>query len=99
MIAPVMRAAEPPHLQVHTRAMPHTMVYAPKVSNQDIGAAPDLAQPASLRYPFIDRQGNDAQTYVIQMVGEAEKAEILATEKDLVTALCAYRAVLCLNQH
>ena len=97
MVAPVMRAAEPPHLQVHTRAMPHTMVYAPNVTNEDIGAAPDMARPASLLSPFIDRQGIAEQSYVIQMVGAAERAGILAAEKDLVAALCAYRAVLCLE--
>ncbi len=99
MVAPVMRAPGPPDMRVHTMAMPHTMVYAPNVSNQDIGAAPDLARPASLLLPFIDRQGIDEQSYVIQMVGEAEKAAILAAEKDLVTALCSYRAALCLRHH
>ena len=47
MVAPVMLAPGPPDMQVHTMAMPHTMVYAPNVSNEDIGAAPDLARPAT----------------------------------------------------
>jgi hypothetical protein len=97
MVAPIMRAPGPPDMQVHTMAMPHTMVYAPNVTNEDIGAAPDLARPASLLSPFIDRQGIAEQSYVIQMVGAAERSGILATEKDLVAALCAYRAVLCLE--
>lgn len=95
MVAPVMRTIAPPDLKVHTMAMPHLMFYAPGVSNADIGAAPDLADPASLRYPFIDRQGNDEQSYMIQLIGEAEKARILADEKPLIDGLCAYRDVLC----
>jgi len=97
MVAPVFRTIGPPDLKVHTMAMPHLMSYAPYTSNADIGAAPDLADPASLHHPFIDRQGNDEQSYVIQLVGEAEKARILSDEKALVDALCAYRDLLCLG--
>lgn len=97
MIAPIMRTIGPPDLQVRTMAMPHLMFYAPFVTNEDIGAQPNLADRASLAWPFIDRQGNAEQSYMIQMVGEAEKAQILTREKALVDALCAYRAVLCLT--
>lgn len=100
MIAPVMRTIGPPDLQVHTMPMPHLMFYAPFVTNQDIGAQPNLADRASLAWPFIDRQGNDEQSYMIQMVGDTEKAQILAREKALLDALCAHRQVLCLtHQH
>lgn len=98
MLAPVMRTIGPPDLQVHTMAMPHFMFYAPGLTNADIGAAPDLGDASSLLYPFIDRQGNSEQSYMIQLVGAAEKAKILAEEKPLIDALCAYRAVLCLAQ-
>jgi hypothetical protein len=77
--------------------MPHLMFYAPGIKNQDIGATPDLGVHSSLMYPFIDRQGNDQQSYMIQMVGETEKAGILAAEKTLLDDLCAYRDVLCLT--
>jgi hypothetical protein len=97
MVSPVFRTLGPPDMQVHTMAMPHIMPYAPYVTNADIGAKPDLADPASLQHPFIDRQGNDEQSYLIQMVGDAEKAKILSDEKGLVDALCAYRSLLCLG--
>jgi hypothetical protein len=97
MVAPVFRTIGPPDLKVRTMAMPHLMSYAPYTSNADIGAAPDLANPATLHHPFIDRQGNDEQSYIIQLVGEAEKARILSDEKALVDALCAYRELLCLG--
>jgi hypothetical protein len=96
MVGPVMRTVGPPDMQVHTMPMPHLMFYAPGVTNEDIGAVPDLANPASLLNPFIDKQGIAEQSYMIQLVGETEKAKILADEKALIDALCAYRDVLCL---
>lgn len=96
MVGPLMRTIGPPDLKVHTMAMPHLMFYAPHVTNEDIGARPDLAVHATLLYPFIDRQGIAEQSYVIQLIGEAEKARILADERALLDDLCAYRAVLCL---
>ena len=97
MIGPIMRNISPPDMQVHTMPMPHLMFYAAGITNEDIGAAPDLANPSSLLNPFIDRQGNAEQSYMIQLVGEAEKAKILADEKPLLDDLCAYRDVLCLT--
>lgn len=96
MLAPVMRTIGPPDLQVHTMAMPHLMFYAPDVTNADLGAKPDLADKASLQWAFVDRQGHDAHSYIIQMAGAAETADILAREQPLLDALCAHRALLCL---
>jgi hypothetical protein len=96
MVGPIMRTIGPPDMNVHTMAMPHLMFYAPHITNEDIGAVPDLSVPSSLAYPFIDKQGNAEQSYMIQLIGEAEKAKILADEKALVDELCAYRDVLCL---
>lgn len=97
MVEPIYRTIGPPDLKVHTLVMPHLMFYAPFVTNEDIAAAPNLADPASLMYPFIDRQGIPEQSYMIQMVGDAERAQILAREKRLLDDLCAYRALLCLS--
>lgn len=97
MVGPIMRTVGPPDMNVHTMAMPHLMFYAPYMTNEDIGAVPDLSVPSSLLYPFIDKQGNAEQkSYMIQLIGEAETAKILADEKALVDELCAYRDVLCL---
>jgi len=96
MVAPVMRTVGPPDMKVHTMPMPHLMFYAPYMTNEDIGAVPDLGVHASLLYPFIDQQGNPEQSYMIQLIGESETAKILADEKALLDELCAYRDVLCL---
>ena len=95
MLAPVFRTEGPPDMKVHTNPMPHVMFYAPSITNEDIGAVPDLSVYSSLLYPFIDRQGIAEQSYMIQLVGDAEKARIMADEKNLLAALCAYRAALC----
>jgi hypothetical protein len=96
MVAPVMRALGPPDMKLHTMSMPHLMFYAPGVTNEDIGALPNLSDPSSLLNPFIDQQGIAEQSYMIQLIGEAEKARIMADEKPLLDELCAYRDVLCL---
>ncbi|PSH70079.1 hypothetical protein CU102_02965 [Phyllobacterium brassicacearum] len=96
MVAPVMRTVGPPDMKVHTMPMPHVMFYAPSITNEDIGAFPDLSVHSSLLYPFIDKQGIAEQSYMIQLIGEAEKAKIMADEKTLLDDLCTYRDILCL---
>jgi hypothetical protein len=91
-----MRALGPPDMKMNTMPMPLLMFYAPNVTIEDIGAVPDLSVHSSLLYPFIDKQGNAEQSYMIQLIGEAEKAKIMADEKNLLDDLCAYRDVLCL---
>src|SRR4029453_19622650 len=88
----------PADKKMHTMVMPHLMFYAPNITNEDIGAAPNLSDPSSLLYPFIDRQGNAEQSYMIQLIGEAEKAKIPADAKVLLHDLCAHRDVLCLTK-
>jgi hypothetical protein len=99
MVGPVMRTLGPPDMKMHTMAMPHLMFYAPGVTNEDIGAVLDLKDPSTLIYPFMDQHtGSSGQeNYIIQLLGETEKAKIVATEKPLLDELCAYRDVLCLN--
>lgn len=95
MIAPLHRTVAPPDMKVHTVSMPHYMPYAPFVTNEDIGAAPSLDDLSSLYHPFIDRQGIDEQSYLIHLVGQKERDQILADEQKLLADLCAYRDVLC----
>jgi hypothetical protein len=98
MVAPVFRTVGPPDMKVHTMPMPHLMYYAPSITNEDIGAAPNLGLHSSRLYPFVDKQGIAEQSYMIQLIGEAEKAKILADEKTLLDDLCAYRDILCLPE-
>src|ERR1700694_562727 len=81
MVAPIFRTVGPPDMKVRTMPMPHLMFYAQKITNEDIGAVPSLSLHSSLLYPFIDKQGIGEQSYIIQLIGEAEKAEIMADEE------------------
>src|SRR5262249_4724280 len=92
MVAPVMRTWMLPDWQVHTMPMPHLMFYAPNLTNEDIGATPD----SGLLYPFVFKEGIAEQSYMIQLIGEVEKARIMADERALLHELCSYRDVLCL---
>ena len=92
MIAPIMRTWMMPDFQVHTMPMQHLMFYAPNITNKEIGALSN----SSILYPFIFKEGTAEQSYMIQLIGETEKAKIMADEKPLLDDLCAYRDVLCL---
>jgi len=92
MVAPVMRTWMLPDWRVHTMPMPHLMFYAPNLTNQDIGAVPH----SSLSDPFICEEGIAERSYIVHVIGETEKAKIMADEKNLLEDLCSYRDVLCL---
>jgi hypothetical protein len=94
MLSPVMRTWLPDQT-VQTMSVPHVMYYAPGVTDKDIGALPNLSQGS----PFIVREGISAQSYMLQSVGKAEAAAIVAAESSLLEELCAYRDVLCLAPH
>jgi hypothetical protein len=89
MLAPIVRTWMLPDWNVHTMPMPHLMFYAPNITKEDIGAVPNS-------YPFIFKEGIAEETYMIQPIGETEKAKIMADEKNLLRDLCAYRGFLCL---
>jgi len=92
MVAPVMRTWMLPDWHVHTMPMQHLMFYAPNLTDEDIGSGPSSFP----QYPFVFKEGIAEQSYVIQIVGEAERARIMSDEKPLVDELCGYRDVLCL---
>jgi hypothetical protein len=90
MVAPMMRAyASPMDTAVVTMSLPHHMFYAPNLTNKDIGGAPPPSP-----YPFIFDQGPHG--YIVTLVGDTERAGIVAASQDLLKDLCAFRSVLCL---
>jgi hypothetical protein len=88
MIAPVMRGwtSRPGPVTLN---MPHYMFYAPGLTDADIGG-----KPFSL-YPFMLKMSPGRDDVIIMLVGETEKAAILAESKDLLADLCSYRNYLC----
>lgn len=92
MVAPFMRTyPDPSATDVVTMTLPHYMFYAPNVKNTDIGGEPGS------QYPFVLPQGPGPHDVIILLVGETEKAKILAESRDLLKELCAYRKYLCLD--
>ena len=93
MTAPLMRSYPAPNAtEVVTFSGPHYMFYAPNVKDADIGGKPFS------QYPFILTQGPGPHDVIILLVGETEKAKILADSSDLLKELCTYRKYLCLNR-
>jgi hypothetical protein len=92
MIAPLMRTYPAPNAtEVTTMSTPHYMFYAPNLKDADIGGKPGS------QYPFTLPQGPGPHDVIILLVGETEKAKILADSSDLVKELCTYRKSLCLD--
>jgi len=95
MTAPLMRtymSVDPKDKDsVMTMSMPHLMYYAPNVTAADVGGMPC---PPCAPYPFVFEPGPHG--YIIQRLGDAESAKIVADEAELVNELCSYRSVLCL---
>jgi hypothetical protein len=96
MTAPLMRSymsLDPKDKDsVMTMSMPHVMYYAPNVRPADIG---DMPCPPCAPYPFVFEPGPHG--YIIQRLGDAESAKIVADEADLVHQLCSWRSSLCLK--
>jgi len=95
MTAPLMRSymsLDPKDTDsVMTMSMPHIMHYAPNTTDAEVGSLPC---PPCAPYPFVFEPGPHG--YVIQRLGDAESAKIVADEADLVRELCTYRSALCL---
>jgi hypothetical protein len=92
MLAPLVRTYPNPDVKdktVMTFSMPHHMIYAPNVTDRDIGGAPPPSP-----HPFVFEPG--PQGYMILMLGAQETAKVVEDSKDLLKALCTYREVLCL---
>lgn len=89
MLSPVFRAyvdgdAGP---EAGTFSYPHYMIYAPGVSNEQIGGA----TPA---HPFVIEPGPHG--YIVVPAGRAEAGDIQAEHAELLDRLCALRAEWCL---
>jgi len=91
MVSPVMTGYRGPgSKEIATMNMPHLMFYAPNLSRDDFGAGTPRGT-----YPYLLDPGPHA--YMIQNIGEAEKARISEESKDLLRELCAYRSELCID--
>jgi hypothetical protein len=97
MLAPVMRVypAGPDVKEPITRCMPHYMLYAPYLADENSRYKPGtegliLANPDN----SILGDGKGPYGYIIIPAGEMEKATIVEDGKDLLKRLAAYKAYL-----
>lgn len=90
MLAPIQRTYRDSTIgdELHTVSLPHYMFYAPGVTDADIGGRPGSP------FPFIHAAGPHG--YIIQQVGEAERAAILEEHAGMLRRLCAFHARFCL---
>ncbi len=96
MLAPVMRTypGDPDKHNVMTMNGPHYMFYAPYLTNEDIGNIPDgKADGPVVINPGATLLGKrkGPYGYIILLAGETEKAKIIATNKELLKQLIAYK--------
>src|SRR4051812_44361943 len=90
MLSPVMRTyIAPSSHEPTTMAAPHYMFYAPNVTDADIGGRPGGDGPFML--------STGPHGLIFLGAGKARTQDILAQSGELLTALCAYRNVLCIR--
>ena len=94
MLAPILRTHLDSATGIINMVMPHFMFYAPRVDNMDIGGDWDGHTPWAINSGTnLDKQ-NSIFNYIILPAGDAEKAKILAQDKDLMQRLAAYKSCL-----
>jgi hypothetical protein len=85
MLSPILRTYENPDEsdKVGTFNMPHVMFYAPNVTNEDIGGK------LQSEYPFVIIPGPHG--YIIQAMGQAEKANKNREYEAMLNRLCGIK--------
>jgi hypothetical protein len=91
MLSPLARLYGPGSTQTTSMNMPHLMFFAPNLSGQDAGAGPPMGP-----YPYFINPGPMA--YIIQNIGEAEKAKINNESQALLKEACDYRQDFCVQR-
>ena len=93
MLAPLMRGYSGTNSSTvpETIHLPHYMVYAPGVTDRDIGGK------YYSQTPFMLRMSPGHDDVIIFLAGAAEKAQILAESGPLLADLCAYRSFFCIK--
>jgi hypothetical protein len=90
MLSPVLGLYSGHSKTMTVMNMPHFMFYAPNLTREDFGAGPVMGT-----YPYLINSG--PLGYIILHAGAAEKAAINEAEGDLLSAVCEYRASLCIK--
>ena len=90
MLCPMLRT----HLDergIINNILPHYMFYAPGVDNTDIGGKWDGHNPFAINSGDILDKEHSIFNYIIVPAGDAEKAKIIESNKNLLERLAAYK--------
>lgn len=93
MLCPMLRT----HLDergIINNILPHYMFYAPRVDNTDIGGKWDGHNPFVIDSGNIFDKENSIFNYIIVPAGDAEKAKIIESNRNLLGRLAAYKPYL-----
>ena len=98
MLAPMMRVypSTPDIKTPITVSMPHYMFYAPYVTFSDVGCKPDAKEGLMMVNPgeWVLGKRKGPHGFLIVPASEAEKAKILADNKELLKRLAEYKPYL-----
>lgn len=94
MLGPVVRGYRHPERgpEVVTFSLPHTMVYAPGLTNADIGGGP------ALDHPFVLSEVPGPHNFIIVLAGAEERRAIREAYAADLARLCELDARLCLPE-
>jgi hypothetical protein len=103
MLAPMMRVypSTPDVKTPVTMSMPHYMFYAPYVTFSDVGCKPGAKEGLMMVNPgeWVLGKRKGPHGFLIVPASEAEKAKILADNKELLKRLAAYKPYLKVQEH
>src|SRR5688572_29753763 len=91
MLCPLLRT----HVvgeSIGNEILPHYMFYSPRVDNTDIGGKWDGHNPFAINSGNILDKEHSIFNYIIVPAGDAEKAKIIESNKNLLERLVAYKS-------
>ncbi len=95
MLAPIMRAyaTNPGDKSINTISVPHSMFYAPYLTNADLGITSDSHQNFILGNPgdYVLGKGKGPYGNIIFPVTDEEKATIVKDNEDMIKRLVDYK--------
>jgi hypothetical protein len=92
MLCPMLRTHIDEQRGIINNILPHYMFYAPRIDNDDIGGKWDGHNPFVINSGDILDKQHSIFNYIIVPAGDAEKASIIASNKNLIERLTAYKS-------
>ena len=91
MLCPMLRTHLDEERGIVNNILPHYMFYAPRVENEDVGGMWDGHNPFVINSGDNFDKEHSIFNYIIVPAGDAEKAKIIESNKNLLERLHAYK--------